>query len=294
MENVNEIIPITIPNLNTKVIKKTQLTFESLNEYMTLFFNGDNFQESWSNPENQHKFRLFIYEKKIRMKKSKIMDIEAKKLETKEKIQKRKKVPKIVDRPKHAFLFFKNAEVISIKEEFPDLSKIEIHHELQKRWKNIRNVDIEKYNYYNEIAIKENENREPIKITIPDDTKKSVKTMRREKHEKKVEKKSLKLRNKEKYNNSPKKNYVDNGGIHKNETVNIFRFPKKDSVDNGRIYKKEFVNIGGIYKKEHGDIGGFSKKEHVVIDGIFKKEITLESDKKITARFIDYRKKIQV
>ena len=237
---------VTFPS--AKIIKKTQPVIENINEYMKTFVTIDNnFQELWNTVENQYNFRMFISEKKISMKKAKIVDDIARKEKIKEKIQKRKKIPEINNKPKHPYYFFKNEESIRIKEESPLLNKTDIHHELQKRWKTIKENDNDKFSYYNELAKNENLHREYLKSIeqpVIKNITKSLKTIRREKHEKKVQKKAEKKSQKIKSNFSHKNQQISKIIMDKKEENNKISIDKNVSTD-----KKETVPRFIDYRK---------------------------------------------
>lgn len=98
-------------------------------------------------------------EKKEKKEKYKQKCIELK-LEKKNKIIKRerdkqiKRVEKAQSRPKSGFYFFKIDEEENIKKRLNDK---DVHKELQKLWKEIKNTD--KYNYYNQLAIEYEERK---------------------------------------------------------------------------------------------------------------------------------------
>ena len=56
------------PLVKGKVVKKTQLVLDSMNEYINTFRDGldnvNDFHSKWNDTENQIKFREFIYDKK--------------------------------------------------------------------------------------------------------------------------------------------------------------------------------------------------------------------------------------
>ena len=109
------------------------------------FINKD-FLDFWKSSENQNKISVLLKEKKIKMKQSdeelKQKKLEKKiKRETKMKVLQSNKIEKAKNKPKSAFVFFKNDEIKKIKEEFPTMNKKEIHYELQKRWKKIKNTE---------------------------------------------------------------------------------------------------------------------------------------------------------
>jgi hypothetical protein len=112
-----------------------------------------------------------------------------------EKAKKRQevKVQKQQERPKTAYYFFKNDESALIKREFPDFNKKDIHNELQKKWKEIRSKNIERYNYYKEIADNESLNK-----VFP------VKEIKEKKKEKKKEKLEETKKYKDMYKNKDK------------------------------------------------------------------------------------------
>jgi hypothetical protein len=204
------------PLIKGKVVKKTQLVLESMNEYINTFRDGldniNDFHLKWNDTDNQLKFRQFIYEKKICMKNPfKAEELAKNKLEKKEKREEKakkrqeEKVQKQQERPKSAYFFFRNDEVIVVKVEHPDFNKKDIHNELQKRWKEIRSKNLDRYNYYKEIADRESlnkiipvkeikENKKEKKKAKLEDTKKYKDMYKSKQATKKVEK------NKEKYN----------------------------------------------------------------------------------------------
>ena len=63
------------------------------------------------------------------------------KRETKMKEIQQKKVDKHKNKPKSAFFFFKEVESKKIKEQLPLINKKDVHSELQKRWKTLKNTD---------------------------------------------------------------------------------------------------------------------------------------------------------
>jgi hypothetical protein len=204
------------PLVKGKVVKKTQLVLDSMNEYINTFRDGldniNDFHFKWNDTDNQLKFRQFIYEKKICMKNpfkaeelAKIKMEKKEKREEKAKKREEEKVQKQQERPKSAYFFFRNDEVIVVKVEHPDFNKKDIHNELQKRWKEIRSKNVERYNYYKEIADKEalnkvipvkevKENKKEKKKIKLEETKKYKEMYKSKQATKKVEK------NKEKYN----------------------------------------------------------------------------------------------
>jgi hypothetical protein len=222
METLVDKITDTITNdikplVKAKVVKKTQLVLESMNEYINNLKTESDFHSIWNSLENQIKFREFIYEKKICMKNPfKAEELAKIKLEKKEKREQKakkrqdEKVQKQQERPKSAYFFFRNDESSVVKIEFPDFNKKDIHNELQKRWKEIRSKNIERYNYYKEIADKESlnkviplkeikENKKEKKKAKLEDTKKYKEMYKTKQGNKKVEK------NKEKYNKNKNK-----------------------------------------------------------------------------------------
>ena len=212
-DKTNDIKPL----VKAKVVKKTQLVLESMNEYINNLKTESDFHSTWNDTDNQIKFREFVYEKKICMKNPfKAEELAKIKLEKKEKREgkakkrQEEKVQKQQERPKSSYYFFRNDESIVIKVEFPDFNKKDIHNELQKRWKDIRSKNIERYNYYKEIADKESlnnvlpvkefkENKKEKKKAKLDDTKKYKEMYKTKQTTKKVEK------NKEKYNKNKNK-----------------------------------------------------------------------------------------
>ena len=94
------------------------------------------------------------------------------KQEKQEKLEKRlnkmkdrneEKVQKAMSRPKSAYFFFKNDEQVKIKGENDNITKKEMHLELQKRWKGLKTTDPEAFDHYKKIAEeKENENPAPV------------------------------------------------------------------------------------------------------------------------------------
>lgn len=209
--------------VKAKVVKKTQLVLESMNEYINNLKTESDFHSTWNDLDNQIKFREFVYEKKICMKNPfKAEELAKIKLEKKEKREgkakkrQEEKVQKQQERPKSSYYFFRNDESIVIKVEFPDFNKKDIHNELQKRWKDIRSKNIERYNYYKEIAYKESlnnvlpvkefkENKKEKKKAKLDDTKKYKEMYKTKKVEKNKEKYN-KNKNKEKPNTIEVKN----------------------------------------------------------------------------------------
>ena len=209
------------PIVKGKIVKKTQLVLDSLNEYVNTFREGlenvNDFHSKWNDTENQVKFRQFIYDKKICMKNPfKAEELAKIKLEKKEKREEKakkrqdEKVQKQQEKPKSAYFFFRNDESPLVKIEFPDFNKKDIHNELQKRWKEIRSKNIERYNYYKEIADKESlntvlpvkeikENKKEKKKDKLEETKKYKEMYKSKQATKKVEK------NKEKYNKNKNK-----------------------------------------------------------------------------------------
>ena len=211
------------PLVKAKVVKKTQLVLESMNEYINNLKTESDFHSTWNDLDNQIKFREFVYEKKICMKNPfKAEELAKIKLEKKEKREQKakkrqdEKVQKQQERPKSSYYFFRNDESIVIKVEFPDFNKKDIHNELQKRWKDIRSKNLERYNYYKEIADKESlnnvlpvkefkENKKEKKKAKLDDTKKYKEMYKTKKVEKNKEKYN-KNKNKEKPNTIEVKN----------------------------------------------------------------------------------------
>jgi hypothetical protein len=109
-------------------------------------FIGKDFIDFWQSSENQNKLNMLIKHKKIKMKDT-IEELNEKKLqkkikrETKIKELQSNRIEKEKSKPKSAFAFFKNDETKKIKEEFPTINKKDIHSELQKRWKKIKNTE---------------------------------------------------------------------------------------------------------------------------------------------------------
>lgn len=125
---------------------------DTFNTFIEEFVEGipsvisKDFLDIWKSSETQNKLNAFIKQKKIKMKVSK-EELNQKKVEkkvkreTKMKEIQQKKVDKHKNKPKSAFFFFKEIETKKIKEEFPTLNRKDIHSELQKKWKVIKNTD---------------------------------------------------------------------------------------------------------------------------------------------------------
>ena len=116
------------------------------------------------------------------------------KMEKKNKIVEREKnkqiarVQKSQERPKSPYYFFKKEEEIVIKNENPSFAKKDIHVELQKRWKVVKESNSERLANYKILADKDAE----IKKNIPPKMSNSL-----------IKKKQRNEKNKEKY--KPKK-----------------------------------------------------------------------------------------
>jgi len=68
-----------------------------------------------------------------------------------------KKTHGIVDKPKSAFQHFKEEKSESLKSQFPDISKNEIHRKLQIKWKELQSEKCETVKKYMNMAKNENE-----------------------------------------------------------------------------------------------------------------------------------------
>ena len=119
---------------------------DALNSFIEEFAPNKDFLDIWKSSETQNKLNNFIKQKKIKMKVSK-EELNEKKLEkkikreTKMKEIQQKKVDKHKNKPKSAFFFFKEVESKKIKEQLPLINKKDVHSELQKRWKTLKNTD---------------------------------------------------------------------------------------------------------------------------------------------------------
>jgi hypothetical protein len=76
------------------------------------------------------------------------------------KIQEYNQSHGIVDKPKTAFQHFKEENVESVKSEFPDISKKEIHRKLQLKWKELQSEKCDTVKKYMNMASNEKENCE--------------------------------------------------------------------------------------------------------------------------------------
>lgn len=145
-KNVKTPEKIKSPTPNILKISNEFNTFlKEFSESLPNFISKD-FLDFWNNSETQNKLNNFIKQKKIKMKVSR-EELNQKKLEkkvkreTKMKEIQQKKVDKHKNKPKSAFFFFKEEETKKIKEQFPSINRKEVHSELQKRWKVIKNTD---------------------------------------------------------------------------------------------------------------------------------------------------------
>ena len=176
--------------------RKVQFVSDAFNTYIRDFLssNPDMLLE-WDKLEQQNKLNQFINENKIKMSNPNAEEEKLKrKMEKKNKIVEREKNKQIArvqnsqERPKSPYYFFKKEEEIVIKNENPSFAKKDIHVELQKRWKVVKESNSERLANYKILADKDAE----IKKNIPPKMSNSL-----------IKKKQRNEKNKEKY--KPKK-----------------------------------------------------------------------------------------
>jgi hypothetical protein len=108
--------------------------------------NNKEYLELWNNTENQNKLCMYIKQKKIKMKET-VEERHAKKQEKNLKRENKlkdihqKRMDKQQSKPKTAFSYFKEDQTIKFKIEHPSWNRKEIHAELQKKWKLIKNTE---------------------------------------------------------------------------------------------------------------------------------------------------------
>jgi hypothetical protein len=145
-------VPKETPKKITNALLKLDKVSNTINGFMEDFLcnsgisNNKEYLDLWKSSGNQEKLCLYIKQKKIKMKET-IEERNAKKLEknlkreTKLKDIHQKRMDKQQSKPKTAFYYFKEDETVKLKLEHPTWNRKEVHAELQKKWKAIKNTD---------------------------------------------------------------------------------------------------------------------------------------------------------
>jgi len=272
-DKTNDVSNLKMPNI--KLIKRTKLVCDSLNEFLNGFFQNDEEKQRWTDFEQQTKFRQFIRDNKLKMRNPNWE--EEKKQKKEEKLQKRKdkakeiqekRVAKAQSRPKSAYYFYKKEEEVKIKEENPEFTKKDIHKKLQEGWQVIKkDKNSEIYKKYDEIAIEAEKNMPPKPTYVEVQKKKQKKIKEKLEAGEKVYQLPSQLK-------KEKKRLEQLANAEKNKL-----FPKDKSK-----YNKELRNA----KKEMNK-GRFNKEQN--IEKVMKELSTIVFKPSNQPRFVDYRKK---
>jgi len=144
--------PKETPKKITTALLKLDKVNNTINGFMEDFLsnsdisNNKEYLDLWKSSGNQDKLCLYIKQKKIKMKET-IEERNAKKMEKKTKRETKlkdihqKRMDKQQSKPKTAFYYFKEDETIKLKLEHPTWNRKEVHAELQKKWKEIKNTE---------------------------------------------------------------------------------------------------------------------------------------------------------
>ena len=145
-------VPKETPKKITNALLKLDKVSNTINGFMEDFLsssgitNNTEYLDLWKSSGNQEKLFGYIKQKKIKMKET-IEERNAKKLEKKTKRETKlkdihqKRMDKQQSKPKTAFYYFKEDETVKLKLEHPTWNRKEVHAELQKKWKEIKNTD---------------------------------------------------------------------------------------------------------------------------------------------------------
>jgi len=214
----NEIVKYKKPK------RKVQFVSDAFNKYIREFLiDSPHILSEWDKLEHQNKLNQFINENKIKMPNPNAEEEKLKrKLEKKNKIVEREKnkqiarVQKSQERPKSPYYYFKKEEEIVIKDNNPDFTKKDIHVELQKRWKILKESNSERIVNYKILADKDAEfkkNNPPPKMSNSLIKKKKRKKKNKEKYKPKKLQKSIEtdkqINNDKKILNDEKTRFVD-------------------------------------------------------------------------------------
>ena len=143
---------VEVPKKITNALLKLDKVSNTINDFMEDFLsdsgitNNTEYLDLWKSSGNQEKLFAYIKQKKIKMKET-IEERNAKKMEKKIKRETKlkdihqKRMDKQQSKPKTAFYYFKEDETIKLKLEHPSWNRKEVHAELQKKWKAIKNTD---------------------------------------------------------------------------------------------------------------------------------------------------------
>ena len=174
-KNIAEVKNVDI--VNKPVKKKVNFVLDAMNSHVRNFLSGTKLLEDWDNIEHQNNLINFIKENKIKMPNpnAEIIKME-KKLEKKNKIIEREKNKQIIkvqksqEKIKSPFFFYKNEEEIIIKNDNPTFNKKDIHNELQKKWKmlkqSINDTDKDRVNRYIKLSNEDAENKKILPTQI--------------------------------------------------------------------------------------------------------------------------------
>ena len=151
-ENIVDNNPKETPKKITNALLKLDKVSNTINGFMEDFLsssgimNNTEYLDLWKSSGNQEKLFAYIKQKKIKMKET-IEERNAKKMEKKIKRETKlkeihqKRMVKQQSKPKTAFYYFKEDETVKLKLEHPTWNRKEVHAELQKKWKAIKNTD---------------------------------------------------------------------------------------------------------------------------------------------------------
>jgi hypothetical protein len=158
-----------------KLVKRTEIVLNTINSFVNSFLRTENIDtndgsydkllESWNSVSSQHALRVLIDENKLRMrnpnKKGEQTDKENK--ENKEnKMKQKKKKKKLETKIKTPFFFFRNEIEPLIISENPQIDRNGIYSELQKRWREIKSKNNDRFLYYKELSDNSLKNEEKV------------------------------------------------------------------------------------------------------------------------------------
>lgn len=152
----------------TKLVKRTEVVLNTINSFVNSFLRTENMVtndgsydkllESWNSVSSQHALRVLIDENKLRMRNPnrKGEQIDKERETNKEKKKRKKLEPKI----KTPFFFFRMEFEPIIIGENPQIDRKGIYSELQRRWREIKSENGERFLHYKDLSDKSNQEKE--------------------------------------------------------------------------------------------------------------------------------------
>lgn len=160
---------VTDKTNETKLVKRTEIVLNTINSFVNSFLRTENIDtndgsydkllESWNSVSSQHALRVLIDENKLRMRNP---NKKGEQTDKENKIKQKKKRKKFETKIKTPFFFFRNEIEPLIISENPQIDRNGIYSELQKRWREIKSKNNDRFLYYKELSDNSLKNEEKV------------------------------------------------------------------------------------------------------------------------------------